>query len=98
MEFEKLSLHDATLQEFRCEWETSQCVLEFRTSRGNKRLVFEGVTDVSIPHKNPWGPSVSLNETRMSRDAIYEIEMQSGDVIRINARAWRLDDNSKHEP
>lgn len=98
MEFETRSLHDATLQEIRCECKISRCVLEFRTSRGNKKLIFEEVTDISIPHQNPWGSSVSLNEIRISRDATYEIEMQSGDVIRINAKTWRLDDNSKHEP
>jgi len=98
MEFEKLSLHDATLLEIRCEWKASQCLFSLSTSHGNSELVFEGVTDISIPHNNPWGPSVSVNETRKLPESAYEIEMQSGDLIRITAKSWRFDDNSEQEP
>jgi hypothetical protein len=50
-------------------------------------LTVRGVVDVHVPRRNPWGPSVSMNEVSVVEqlDGLtrLSIEMQSGDVIHV---------------
>ena len=53
--------------------------------------MFTGVSALHIPRDNPWGASVSINSICRGRDGLFEIEIQSGDVIRIAATDWAFD-------
>jgi len=46
--------------------------------------------NLTLPHTQPWGPSSSINSASQRNEGQYEIEMQSGDIIRIDARDVKL--------
>ncbi len=89
-QFNELPLHDATLLSVAYEWGEKKCRLELRAydSRQSRivscLLEFCDVTNIVIPHTNPWGPSVSINSCSYT-SGVYEIEMQSGDTIAVHA-------------
>jgi hypothetical protein len=88
MEFAALPLHDATLESVVLEWEHSICrfrVCPVWPERLAGELVFYDVSELTVPHDSPWGPSVSINETRIAEDGRFEIEMQTGDTLRIRS-------------
>ncbi len=61
-------MHDWTLKKVNFEWELARVVLELNDSvSAVRKLVADGVTELSVPRKNAWGPSVSVNE-------VHEIE------------------------
>jgi hypothetical protein len=83
---EAFPLHDATLKTIEFSWADAVCVLRLATSEYPEyELVFGGIREVFIPHKQAWGPSVSINSVTECGEGCYEIEMQSGDVLRIVA-------------
>lgn len=89
--FEELSLHDATLHAIHFAWKERRCVLQLATGRdGVRALIFAGVSGVDILRQQPWGASVSVNSLRQSALGIFEVEMQSGDIVRIAATSWEL--------
>jgi hypothetical protein len=91
---EKIAMHDWTLLSISLDWENGATVLSFR--RNGPQLVSvraEGVSNLVIPRLNEWGPSVSVNELRgpekdLAGQQTLEIEMQSGDVIKITAMSF----------
>lgn len=65
-----------------------QVTLSIRAAAGPKRVVVQRVTRLVCPREHPWGPSVCINDVRLSKLASneafqMEIEMQSGDVLSI---------------
>jgi hypothetical protein len=88
--FEALPLHDAVLRLVEINWEKKRCVLHVSTLNPTSgtaapyTLVFEGVTLLSIPHNEPWGPSSCINSASSVVDG-FKIEMQSGDIIEVKA-------------
>jgi hypothetical protein len=52
-------------------------------------LVAADFTDVQIPRREPWGPSVSVNEISIVADPQFgtqlQLQLQSGDILRIEA-------------
>jgi hypothetical protein len=89
-------MHDWTLISVQFKWKAGRVVLSFRTPEAEvSSLVAEGVFDLHVPQKKDWGPSVSVNEIRgpsgnMSGRQKLEIEMQSGDVIEIEAVSFEF--------
>jgi hypothetical protein len=89
-------MHDWGLISLLFDWKTGRATLSFETyEQGIVLLVAEGVSDLHIPQLKEWGPSVSVNEVRgpfgdMNDLAKLEIEMQSGDVIRIEAISFNF--------
>jgi hypothetical protein len=86
-----IDLHDAILERIEVLWQAKRCRCFVRTHHeGASRVIcleFSEVADISMPHVEPWGPSSSILEhTESAND--YAITMQSGDVIRIRAKAW----------
>jgi hypothetical protein len=68
-------------------WAQATCTLTVSTAtERNVDYVFRGVTELVLPRLQPWGPSVSINAFRVPSAGLFEIEMQSGDVIRIKAK------------
>lgn len=89
--FDTLPLHDATVQQIRFCWQEAVCTLQLSTTEDGERfLVFSGVTDLHIPKEQPWGPSVSINAGRQVGLNRFEIELQSGDVLRVQAKEWKF--------
>jgi len=83
---EDVDLHDATLMALRISWEDGTCVADIEHGTlGSCVLTFSAVSYLTVPRKQSWGRSVSINSFTMPSRGQYEIEMQSGDVIRIEA-------------
>jgi hypothetical protein len=88
----KISLHDAVLERIEVLWERCICNCIIRPVSPERQTVilrFSGVTEVRIPHVNPWGPSSSILEVRESEQS-YVLEMQSGDSISIMAAGYEI--------
>jgi hypothetical protein len=90
-------LHDATLIDVVVEWRSGESRFTIRLSERACRtaeIKAQGLRMLHCPRLHPWGPSVSLNEVRhMNGDEgrqRVEIEMQSGDVIEIEAERFEL--------
>jgi hypothetical protein len=94
------SLHDATLTNIVIDWQEGIVTLKFRGSPDPRwRLPFDVIMfemrHVDCPRLLPWGPSESVNELRGPLEAAagtmrFELEMQSGDVIVIEAARWEV--------
>lgn len=88
------NLHDWTLIGISFEWHARRVVVELESSTfAKKTLIAEAVSLLDVQQTNDWGPSVSVNEvvetTAPSGDGrCLQIEMQSGDVIRICALSF----------
>jgi hypothetical protein len=88
-------MHDWTLLSVLFDWKDARVTLCFTTDRTEEMIVATSVVDLHVPQSNEWGPSVSVNgvkgpfESENGRQSI-EIEMQSGDVIRIVASSFMM--------
>jgi hypothetical protein len=89
--FDDLPLHDGLLAAIHISFEAGRCDLRIHLPElGSHYLVFEGFSNLEFPRHQPWGPSSSINTVREPMKNIYEIELQSGDVLRISAQIWRF--------
>jgi hypothetical protein len=89
MTFRAIPIHDAVLAEIHISWEADRCDLRVHpVGLPAHWLVFEGFTNLEFPKKNPWGPSCSINTLREPQPGEFEIELQSGDVLRVRAGHW----------
>lgn len=89
MSFDTLPLHDAVLAAINISWEAARCDLRFRpVGLPSHLLVFEDFTNVELPRRESWGPSASVNTVLQRESGVFEIELQSGDILRIEARHW----------
>lgn len=88
---ETLELHDATLVAVHLSWADGTCIMTLKDSKlSDCTLTFFGVSNLVLPHANPWGPSCFINSACQRSKGKYEIEMQSGDVFTIEANDVRL--------
>jgi hypothetical protein len=86
-----VNLHDATLVEVRVNWADGTCIVE--VDHGTLDicvLTFSAMSHLTLPRQQSWGRSVSINSFSMPSSGQYEIEMQSGDLIRIEAAEMAL--------
>jgi hypothetical protein len=88
-------LHDATLELIVVDWPLGSAELRLRSgTSGTLVLRVAGLTEITVPRNQPWGPSVSVNEIRSLRCDVdsrrMEVEMQSGDVILLIGREFQL--------
>jgi hypothetical protein len=89
MTFNSLPLHDASLAAIHISWAAARCDLRLRpVSLPSHLLVFDGFTNIELPRRESWGPSSSVNSLAQPREGLFEIELQSGDTIRIEAAHW----------
>lgn len=87
MKFENLNLHDAVLVALEYTWHSKVLLLKGVLCRSGSDAVilrFNGVDNFRVPHAEDWGPSSSVNRF-WQEGSTYMLEMQSGDVISINA-------------
>jgi hypothetical protein len=83
-------LHDATLDLLIVNWREGTLQIALKTGPGqfDKTVLFaSGVTDLRCPRLLPWGPSGSVNSTRLepmtNASYLLTLEMQSGDSIEV---------------
>lgn len=89
MTFDSLPLHDALLAFIFISWEAARCDLRLNpVGLPSHLLVFEGFTNIELGRRESWGPSSSINRLAQPRTGVFEIELQSGDTIRIEASHW----------
>lgn len=89
MDFEALPLHDAVLCAGHISWEAGRCDLRVQPVGASMHLlVFEGFTSLDFSNKKPWGPSCFINVVREPSPGFFELELQSGDVLRVQALHW----------
>lgn len=89
MSFGSLPLHDAVLAAAHISWEAARCDFRVYPVGGIVHwLVFEGFTMLEFPRNEPWGPSNSINAVRQLEPTLFEIELQSGDLLQIKASNW----------
>jgi hypothetical protein len=85
------SLHDATLVSLRVNWADGTCIAEVEHGTlGRCVLTLSAMSYLTLPRKQSWGRSISINSFSMPSSGQYEIEMQSGDLIRIEASEMTL--------
>jgi len=89
-------MHDWTLVSIQFEWKEGRVALSLRNTKSETvSVIADGVADLMIPRRNEWGSSVSVNCVSGPIDhpgglQKLDIEMQSGDVIQIVAKSFRL--------
>lgn len=89
MNFTTLPLHDAVLDSIQVSWKAGLCVIQIHpVGLPAHRLVFEGFEHLELPKMMPWGYSCSINTLCEPLPGQFEIELQSGDVLRLKARHW----------
>ena len=89
MLFNALPIHDATLSAICINWEAARCEIRLLpVGMAPQLLVFEGFTNIALPRRETWGPSSSVNTAMQQKDGQFEIELQSGDTICIEASHW----------
>lgn len=82
----RVNYHDATLVGIDVNWAAGTFVVGLRPV-GAPELQIRGVgmSNAVIPRRQPWGPSISVNQLLLS-DSSLTIEMQSGDTLMIEAK------------
>lgn len=90
------SFHDAVLVSIDFLWAEGTVTFGVRTASGMKRIIVKQVTRLECAQEQPWGRSVCINEVRFGNPAPgaalqMEIEMQSGDVLRISGGSVVVD-------
>jgi len=88
-------MHDWTLLSILFEWTTGRATLSFQNNRSETvSLVADAVADIQIPRLHEWGSSASVNKmigpTLKGELQVIEIQMQSGDTIRLVASSFQL--------
>lgn len=90
------SLHDSTLIRFELDWDSGVLEVILQSDPDSERLeVIRGfqVQDFRCPRKFPWGKSISIASVRFSEQPTcthLEIQMQSGDVVVIEAASFEM--------
>lgn len=88
-------MHDWVLLSVLFEWVTGRVTLSFSRYKSDEVLVANSVVDLHVPQRKGWGPSVHVNTVKgpiaiESGLHALEIEMQSGDVIKIVASSFEM--------
>ena len=92
------NMHDWALEEIAYSTRKATAKLALRATQPETldTLVATGVAELIVPNWRPWGPSSSINGhigPEPADDGLYklEIEMQSGDIIKITAKAFAVE-------
>ncbi len=91
-------LHDAVLRRVAMSCEDGVLSLSFSSREGPRTVTALDLVDFRFPQLKPWGASMCVNTTvgplvLPDSDGVLslEIEMQSGDVIEVKAREFRVE-------
>ncbi|NHZ93937.1 hypothetical protein F2P45_33825 [Massilia sp. CCM 8733] len=89
-------MHDWTFVSLIFDWKGARLSLSLRNSSSEiVSLIAEKVVNLSVPKRDEWGRSVSVNEVtgptlQPDGTEVLRIEMQSGDIIEITAGSFVL--------
>ncbi len=91
-------LHDAILDRIEVSWGQGLIHLHIRVGGSNDGsfcIKAEEALYLECPRRQPWGDSISINEVKElhgngSATKRLEIEMQSGDLIIVEASIFRI--------
>lgn len=92
-----LDLHDGVLLDLNFNWAKRDLRCTVRAVSSHKKQViiyFSDVKRMNIPLDHPWGKSSSINDLKKvssEEGAVFNLEMQSGDVIEIVASDIRIE-------
>ena len=79
------NVHDSVLETVTFDWAAAKATLSLRLSAPVPTrclITIEGVTSLTCPRQNPWGPSKSVNEADLESDGKrLVVHMQSGDDL-----------------
>jgi hypothetical protein len=96
-DFGALDLHDAFVTAIAIDWAAGVITIDasvFRVGLSSPaeacKLVWSGVTRFVANRELPWGPSSFINAAKFKAPSSYEIEMQSGDLLLIDAKGFVL--------
>jgi len=84
-------LHDWTLIEVVFNWAHASVAMTLDGPSSQCVVLAEDVSLLEVPRENPWGRSVSVYSFFIADilergEKSLQIEMQSGDIIRVNAK------------
>lgn len=91
-------LHDATLLSVELNWGSGEAAIRIRTgdhALPDRTILASFTRSVVCARTMPWGASDSINQVRGpmpggDQASVVEVELQSGDVIRIEAASFEL--------
>ena len=83
-------LHDGTFVSVALDWDAAQCTVLIRLRDGVKTLLWRNVTRIAVTKTQPWGPASSVNSLTQSSGRSYVLELQSGDLLEIDADELEL--------
>ncbi len=84
-------MHDWVISRIEIDWNEGVVDITFKTPFGDKNIVAIEFSEVNLPKREDWGPSNSVYKvgkpTQLeNKNSKLSIEMQSGDVIVIEAK------------
>lgn len=85
-------MHDWTLIDIIVLWKEGKIVLNFLTPTGTKEIVVRDFSKFIVPRDHEWGASMSVNGSSgpvslENGNYLFSVEMQSGDIIEIEAKS-----------
>ena len=88
-------MHDWTLVKIEYAWESKKCELQLKDCNSDLQILTAlDVRKIHIPHMENWGPSSSINRVIGPKQKnginLLEIEMQSGDIVCIEASQFNF--------
>jgi hypothetical protein len=99
MSLTNLPLSEAVLLDVRFDWQAARCTCTFQPDDMELHvLIFNGVSELHVPCVRPWGPSAQVDGITERGAGLFEIELLSGDVIRIAAANWEFRKERRAEP
>ncbi|NUM33965.1 MAG: hypothetical protein HUU50_05445 [Candidatus Brocadiae bacterium] len=97
VEFHSLNLHDAHITNIGLCWESGCLTIEASVFIDGLqkpaifcKLCWTNLHKLFIPREFPWGPSSFIHSHQFVPPGQYEIEMQSGDTLLIEADKFEL--------
>lgn len=92
-------MHDWTFVTLVVEWPKGVVTITLKNSSSAEVFIIaEGLTDLKVPKRESWGESVSINVVNGPKildngNSYLSIEIQSGDVIEIEAKSISIPEN-----
>ena len=88
-------MHDWSLISIQVDWAVGSVQIDLRSPTGHAAIAVSGFQNLLIPKDQLWGASRSINKVvgpTQRNDGLFDlaIEMQSGDVIEIQAASFDL--------
>jgi hypothetical protein len=94
------NLHDSILNSIHLDWESGDLRAQIQRDHFDITVVAQSLISLDCPRHKPWDPSIYINSAVLDdgeRAQTLTIEMQSGDLIRIEAKHVSLAKTTHNE-